>query len=86
MPAGMEPLWPELAELVLQPVEVTVLLPGGRVAMQIVVAEADAENAFGMALRACRGMDEFKIQVEKARRGIPSSGGLPRCSDSTPEP
>jgi len=67
LPAGMEPLWPELAPPGLQPVEVAVTLPGGRVAMHIVVAEADAADAFGMAFGACAGVEEFEVTARRFR-------------------
>ena len=62
---GAETLFPELPSSGASPVEVTVTLPGGRCAMAIVVAERDAAEAFGMAFRACAGIDGFEVTARR---------------------
>lgn len=60
-------LFPELAPSGSRPVEVTVILPEGRCAMHIVVAEADAAEAFGLAFGACAGVEEFEVTARRFR-------------------
>jgi len=62
---GMEVLFPELPLPGSRPVEVTVTLPEGRCAMHIVIAEADAAKAFGMAFGACEGLEDFEITAKR---------------------
>ena len=62
---GMEPLFAELGPPGLRPVEVTVTLPEGHCAMYLVVPQAGAAEALGMALGACAGVEEFEITVRR---------------------
>jgi hypothetical protein len=64
---GTETLFPELPPPGTRPVEVTVVLPEGRCAMHIVVAEADAAHAFGLAFGACRDVEEFEVSARRFR-------------------
>ena len=64
----MEPLWPELPPPGSRPVEVMVTVPGAdgrRVVMDIVAAEDDAERALAVAMRACRGVDDFELTARR---------------------
>jgi hypothetical protein len=64
---GTETLFPELPPAGMRPVEVTVTLPGRPSAMHLVVAEEDAAAAFGLAFRACTGVEEFEISARRYR-------------------
>ena len=64
---GTETLFPELPPAGMRPVEVTVTLPGRPSAMHLVVAEEDAAAAFGLAFRACAGVEEFEISARRYR-------------------
>lgn len=64
---GVETLFPELAPSAARPVEVMVVLPQGRCAMHIVVAMADAAEAFVMAFGACAEVDEFEVIARRFR-------------------
>jgi hypothetical protein len=68
-PAGedIETLFPELPPPGMRPVEVAVTLPEGRCVMHIVVAEANAAEAFGMAFRACAGLEDYEITARRFR-------------------
>lgn len=68
IPAGMDPLWPELAPSGARPVEVTVTVPQGggrRCVMHIVIAEENAGDAFGLAFSACWGVEGFEITARR---------------------
>ncbi len=61
---GFETLFPELPPSGARPVEVTVTVPDGdsrRVVMDIVTAEANAGDAFGLAFRACSEVEGFEV-------------------------
>lgn len=62
-----ETLFPELPPSGMSPVEVMVMLPPGRCAMHIVVAEEDAAEAFAMAFEACEGVAEFEVTARRFR-------------------
>lgn len=64
IPAGMEPLFAELAPPGLRSVEVRVWVPEGggrRCVMDVVASRAEAERAFGMAFKACESWDDFEV-------------------------
>jgi hypothetical protein len=66
IPGGnMATLFPELPPPGMRPVEVTVTLPGRPSAMHLVVAEEDAASAFGLAFRACAGIEEFEVSARR---------------------
>jgi hypothetical protein len=70
-PAGMDPLFDELAPLVQAPVEVTVTVPEGdrrRCVMDLLVAEGDAVRAFAVAWEKCGSLAEFEITVRRFDR------------------
>jgi hypothetical protein len=67
VPAGIEPLFPELAPPGLRPVEVTVALPGVPCAMHVVIAQADVLRALALASEACAGVEEFEITARRFR-------------------
>jgi hypothetical protein len=64
---GVDTLFPELPPPGMRPVEVMVILPEGRCAMHIVVAQADAAEAFAMAFGACADVEEFEITAKRFR-------------------
>jgi hypothetical protein len=67
IPAGVEPLFPELAPPGSRPVEVTVTLPGVPSAMHMVVAQPDAAAAFALAFGACAGVEDFEVTARRFR-------------------
>lgn len=64
---GVDTLFPELPAEGARPVEVMVVLPEGRCAMHIVVAQADAADAFAMAFGACADVEEFEVTARRFR-------------------
>lgn len=61
---GMDTLFPELAPNGYRPVEVTATVPDGdrrRALLHIVIAEADAPKAFGLACGLCNGLPDFEV-------------------------
>ena len=67
IPAGIEPLFPELGPSGARPVEVTVTLPQNPCAMHIIVAQGDTPRAFALAFGACEGVEDFEISVRRFR-------------------
>jgi len=65
IPAGIEPLFPELAPPGARPVEMTVALPGNPCAMFVVVPEAGAVEVLGEVLEACAKAEEFEVTVRR---------------------
>ncbi|HMG62042.1 MAG TPA: hypothetical protein VK599_03765 [Streptosporangiaceae bacterium] len=65
---GIETLFPDLPPPGARPVEVAVTVADGdsrRCVMQVVAAEADAAEAFGMAFRACAGVEDFEVVARR---------------------
>lgn len=67
VPAGMDPLFDELAPLARAPFEVTVTAggSGGRCLMDLLVAEGDVKRAFAVAFEQGSGVDDFVITVQR---------------------
>lgn len=64
-PAGMDPLFDELAPLARAPFEVTVTAGGGRCLMDLLVAEGDVRRAFAVAFEQASCVDGFVITVRR---------------------
>lgn len=66
VPAGMDPLFDELAPLARAPFEVTVTAESrGGCLMDLVVAEGDVRRAFAVAFEQGSGVDDFVITVQR---------------------
>jgi hypothetical protein len=69
LPAGMDPLFDELAPLARAPFEVTVTAGGGggRCLMDLLVAEGDVTRAFAVAFEHATGLEDFTITVRRSK-------------------
>jgi hypothetical protein len=65
VPAGMDPLFDELAPLARAPFEVTVTAGERGCLMDLVVAEGDVARAFAVAFEKSAGLEGFEITVRR---------------------
>jgi hypothetical protein len=66
--AGMDELFPELGLPATAAVEVTLTVADGvrrRCLMDVVVPEAQAAEAFGLAFRHCAGLEGFEVTARR---------------------